>query len=399
MMAHSLKENPFLLRHSAISLYILILFWLAFGVYQESGMEYVDIIVYHGLFITVFYAALFFLSNKLDFSIHSKTISPAISDKYKYKAVKVLSLVCFTFIGFHFVKLGFVPAIKAIGNDSMLEIANIRRDITAESPLLTNYISSIILKGILPFILLYFAVKNNKLFFSITLLIGSFYCFGLMQKSFIIILVIPSLIYVSVKKKWLYVFTNVLVIVSVVISLGLIANQGDSPELKSKKPDGEEKVGVLDLVGGIKDRVLYVPGKVVANWFQLIPDEKPFLHGDGYNFLAKLRGREYTDYSVELYPIMYPEYAEVGYKGTVNTATFVYDYANFGLKGIMIGGVFLSLFMVVLENLFVHDQLLKFSLNLFPMVLLSSTALSTLLFSGGWFFLITLYILFLKKDY
>ena len=81
---------------------------------------------------------------------------------------------------------------------------------------------------------------------------------------------------------------------------------------------------------------------------------------------------------------MYPKHEKKVLKGNVNVASFMYEYANFGIYGLILSGAFLGLLFVSIEKIFVNNLTLKLAINLIPVLILSSQAITTLLFSGGW---------------
>ena len=95
---------------------------------------------------------------------------------------------------------------------------------------------------------------------------------------------------------------------------------------------------------------------------------------------------------------MYPKHAKKGLKGNVNVASFMYEYANFGVYGLILSGVFLGLLFVSIEKIFVNNITLKLAINLIPVLILSSQAITTLLFSGGWGLSILLYLFIIKPN-
>jgi len=238
----------------------------------------------------------------------------------------------------------------------------------------------------------------------------------LMQKSFIITLLLPALIYVIFNKKYLFTIKYIILIIGIIFSLSIIANP-DEEDIQSNTNIDEQEINQLDsnnvlientseeskfyklyrIYIGLKNRVIVVPGEIVSEWFEAVPSEKPFLNGLGYRFVAKLRGKEHVNYSDDLYPIIRPQYAERGLTGTVNTASFMYDYVNFGKIGLIISGFILSILFLFIESIFKSEFVFKLSLNLFHILILSSTALTTTLFSGGWFILIFLFFVFKKN--
>ena len=126
--------------------------------------------------------------------------------------------------------------------------------------------------------------------------------------------------------------------------------------------------------------------------------KKPFLKGKGYNAFCKITKQKYHDYNLELYPVIFPDYANQGIKGSVNSAHFMRGYSNFGNLGLFLSAIMLALMLSVLNIVFQSsNQTMKLCINLFPIFLLSSGSLSTILFSGGWGLLILLFWIF-KND-
>jgi hypothetical protein len=107
--------------------------------------------------------------------------------------------------------------------------------------------------------------------------------------------------------------------------------------------------------------------------------------------------RKYIDYSKELYPILKPNYAKKGLSGTVNVASFVREYSNFGYLGLFLGGAIIALVLVFIDKIFLGYENFYYSINLFPIFLFSSSSILTILFSGGWFVFILLFFIFCKS--
>ena len=165
-------------------------------------------------------------------------------------------------------------------------------------------------------------------------------------------------------------------------------------EAKNQKSNGKLKTILI----GLEKRILIVPGKTITGWFKHIPKDLPYQNGSGYRFAKFITKKEYSNYAKELYPLMYPTYAARGLQGNVNVASFMYDYANFGWKGFIISGISIGLLFVFIEWLFMDRFVLKLSINTIPVLLLSSQAITTALFSGGWGLMLLLYFLFRKKE-
>jgi archaellum biogenesis protein FlaJ (TadC family) len=73
-------------------------------------------------------------------------------------------------------------------------------------------------------------------------------------------------------------------------------------------------------------------------------------------------------------------------------------YSNFGNAGLIQSAIFLAVVFLVMNLLFKNTGIeMKLTLNLFPVFLLSSGSLTTILFSGGWCLVMVLYWLFKKE--
>jgi hypothetical protein len=144
-------------------------------------------------------------------------------------------------------------------------------------------------------------------------------------------------------------------------------------------------------------RLVLVPGEMVTIWYRFIPDKLPYLNGDGYRILANLKGHEYHEYVMELYPYAREKHAKLGFVGSLNVASFMYDYANFGYLGLFYSAIFLAICFICMQSFF-QNPMYRFSLNIFYVLMLSSSAISTLLFSGGWGLVLILFIL-LKEGF
>jgi hypothetical protein len=403
------KVKSFLISHTLVALYGLILVTLMYGSYQTSGDVHLKKIMIHAGSLLLFYI----IFTKLRSKIQGSKFNLQVLFGYltlPSSLPKWLTMISILQIVIHFVILRGSPAISALDLNDIGEVAELRRSITANSSLLLGYLSSINLKGIIPFLILYLLYKKEYKLYYLLLVLSSFYGFSLMQKSYIVSLLLPSLIYVTINLKWWYIIKHVSIIVTVIVGLVIISNPSNpsNPSNKSTpKIDGSSSeknvksdLPMVNILSGIKHRILVIPGEMVSEWFEHIPKNKPFLYGDGYRLLAKARGREFHKYSHELYPYIRPQYVAQGLTGSVNVASFMYDYANFGKYGLVLGGFLIAFLLSLIEFLFIADFKFKLCFNFFPVLILSSTALTTILFSGGWLFIIVMYFLFLhiKQD-
>jgi hypothetical protein len=401
-------------------LYTIVFVILMYGVSLTSGTKYLDELLVYYVSLLAFYLILKWVSIKTKLT---EWLSNLKLVKFDFKPLYLLVPVLL-FILIHLIIMGGSPTLKALSLDTWQEVSKLRESLGEGVHPLIGYGSSITLKAALPFLLLYFFVKDNKLWYWIIFVVGTFYVFSMMQKSFVVGFLFPTMVYAFLKKKYLYGLKHIVVMVLVVVGLSKIANPNVATEKADLITDNHEAIELVDtipvdtttveqnfeevvenadktpsrittLLYGLQRRVLIVPGKIVSAWFDHIPENKPFLNGNGYRVVAKLKGEEHRSYASELYPLINPKYAAQGFKGTVNSASFMYDYANFGLGGLVLSGFILALVFIFVESFYAGDFILKLSLNLYPLLFLTSTAITTLMFSGGWAFFILFYYLFL----
>jgi hypothetical protein len=394
--------------HTLAYIYAAVILLLAFGVYSETGGTHISKIAIYAATLYGCYILFHFLKLR-------KWLTKLFDnwkDKLAQKNTASLAYILFAYVILsiigHLIYVGGIPAIQAVMLEDNVEVAQLRRSITADAPKLLNYFASFNLRAFIPFLILFFFVKNKKFFYWAILLVGAFYAYSLMQKSYIICIIIPVLCYAIMQKKYWHTLIHVFIIGLVIFGQMKIANPQvvDDPTEIQLVEDSNDSIATSEvrkrgkvekLLYGLVNRIAYVPGRTVSHWFDIVPAEKPFLYGDGYRIVAKLKGSTYHNYFAELYPLMYPKYAARGLKGSVNTASFVVDYANFGRWGLIMSGVILSLFLIFIESLFQGDFSIKFSLNIYSILIISSTMLTTTLLTGGWFFILLMYLFLYNK--
>ena len=359
---------------------------ISYGMVVYSGFKHIHLLLIYFFTFTFFYffGKLIIPANKL--VSFDKSISTNILDKLSY----CFYFFIIGFILFHFYTIGYFPLIRSYYASDILETAKIRRDINVGLNPYISYGISFVIRSFIPFFLIYFfAIKKNKLFV-ILLVFSVIYCLGLMQKSYIAFICLPVILYSFVNKDWKRFLLFSFIPIIGFISLMILTN----PELRSKEIENTSSKASQSLAVGIYNRTLVVPGKVVAEWFELIPKKYPYLNGKGYHFIYP---NNYIDYSKILYEELFPQYVEKGLSGTVNTASFVYEYSNFGNWGLVLSALVLSILFLFIERLFLNYKSYLLIFNLLPIILLSSSALSSLLFSGGWVATLILFFVFKNK--
>jgi hypothetical protein len=391
---HLIRNRELMLIHCFFTSILLI------GLTDYSGTRYLHFVFsYLGSFLFVSWLLhRYFKTGNLKAPSHFK-----LNLNWEAKFQKLLLFSSFIFIGIHFASIGEIPIYECWQKTDILETARLRQSITEDGTTWINYGSSFLVKGFLPFILLMLLIQKDWFWFVLMLFVSLFYEINLLQKNYFLLLLSPVILYSLFQRKWIQ--AGVLSFLVVLGVYGLI--YASNPELRGIQPSKDNKTEIKlnpkdefksfqAGSSGIINRILIVPGKVVGLWFNNIPSKYPFLYGNGYSFVAKFRHVPLVEYSNDLYAELYPQYAADGLRGSVNTASFMYDYANFGFGGLLLSGVVMAFWLFLLQGLFPSVKIL-FILNLFPIVMLTSTSLLTLLFSGGWLLTVLLFLLFKRK--
>ena len=380
-------------KHIFFFVYLLVFGILLIGDTYSFGLKHTTLLL---LFFAPYVLSYWFLSRyklnlpkKIPYCINNELLLVFLSG-----SAIALIIVHLSIIGF--------PAFEGLAMDKISELAQLRKEIGGRSSWIWNYLSSFTIKALLPFLLLStFVLKKKKLYW-IVFFVAFIYSISLMQKSHVLSIFIPVLIYCIFEKKWLYVLKHISTIGAVILLLVVITNpqlRGGvndlNPELNKKQIEDSK---TTTIGSSLIKRTMITPGEIVGDWFEIIPNQKPYLNGNGYGFYSRLSGGKFQDYTKELYPIIYRENHEKGLSGTVNVAHFMRPYSNFGKTGLVLSGAFTAVFIILLNLLFQEAKIsVKIAINFFPLMLLSSGSLLTILFSGGWFLFIFLYFLFQKE--
>lgn len=385
-------------KHLLLVIYSLVFLLLLYGVIQASGWQYVpNLLLYFSAFIA-FYVAILVLNGKLGFSRKQFGWPQIIGNQLKVEYLAVASLLG---IAIHFIFLGNIPTWDAYKALKLSEVVIIRRNITENMPIWVNYMMSWNLKSLIPFTLAILFIRKDHKWFWIFFPIAVIYAFLMMQKSFILVILMPLGILAFITKRWGYLIMSGIIALTVVVTLFYVQNvtlRGGFNDIRLEYEKEPSPSGLVDrLFGGLLKRVSVVPGKTVAKWFEFIPNEKPYLYGNGYKAVSKLTGGEYHDYARELYPYIYKENAKHGLVGSVNVASFMRGYANFGLPGLVLAAFLLAIVLLFIESIYAGFDVFKFTFNAFPVLMLSSTSLETNLASGGWLLTTGLFLLFRDK--
>jgi hypothetical protein len=400
--------------HILLTLYSFVFFVLLIGVYSHSEFKYFPLLA---IFIGTLFTSYFLLNNYLSsfFTKLSDKVSLNINFFPLLNIIVFFSIIGFIFL--HYIYMDGVPLFKALVTLDHLEVSRIRNEVTTNCPKWINYLASFYIKAIIPFYLFYFFHQKKYTLFTILFLVSGFYTLSLLQKSYIVTIILPLFIFFLLSKKWLFSILSTTFIVCSVLFLTRVANPHLNNEASSKvnkqeiidtsqtvnqhlssveqPPKNEHQV--VTMAKSLIDRVFIIPGEIVSIWFSYIPEKLPYLNGCGYRFLTPVLNCEHIKYPEVIYDLEFPEYAKLGVKGTLVTSTFMHDYANFGVIGLFISGIILSFVFFLIKMLFTNNFKLLLVFNLTPVLLLSSSALSTLLLSHGWMLSVALFVIYSKQ--
>ena len=379
-----------LVKHYHLSVIVFVCMWLSLGLIWTSGFAHIDkaLIAFASIFGS------YFLLSKYSGNLSSnlKSLDFTVAKSW----LTYLYISCLLLVSVDLVYMGELPGFKAFNIDNAETIRALRQSIHENAPKWLIYLSGFNLKALIPFALLSSLITKNKTWYFILLIIGVVYAFGMMQKSFVFSVLFPCMIFSFLQKKWGYLIKYVFIILFCTFGTTALASKAPAPSPNQEKVEQPALPLWLRIPIGIADRTIIRPGEVMGKWFEVIPKDKPYLYGDGYKIIAKIKGNEFHTYTTELYPILYPKYHERGLTGSVNCASFVREYSNFGYLGLVLGGILVGFVVFITHIYFGEDRILSISLNIFPLLMVSSKSLMTILFSGGWGLTLLLLVLFKK---
>jgi oligosaccharide repeat unit polymerase len=144
-------------------------------------------------------------------------------------------------------------------------------------------------------------------------------------------------------------------------------------------------IGLLDAVSGIFRRLFYVPAHVLYYYFEIFPDQVGYLYGRSIGKLAWLMGWEHFNTANYVYRYLFPSGAESG----LSNAAFIGNLnADFGLPGVLIGGLVVGFLMQAIQIFILRRRktilnLVVYTFLIFAFWLLNQTALPIVLLSNG----------------
>ena len=424
LFERKLPVNSVQQRYVCLSLlYVLVMVWIGWGIYATSGSTHLYMMLI--LFFSFFAASIacYFAFSTRFFSGYLKRTEAVQSVALSNQILVGLCLIGGGGILLHWYLLGGLPILSAFRTVNHTEAGMIRQHIM-DAPLGVIYLSSLLVKALIPVALIVLLKGNKRPVLTAVIIFSCWiYALSLMQKSYPIVVLGPAGLWCLLSRRFVSaagLFS--LMLVGVVIgtlaanpeirpnlgSLGLgsrtsvdrTVQPADTPP-KEVAPATAPPIGEIakDVSTGLSSRVLELPGEVVSKWFSAIPRDLPFEYGCGYRFLAPLLKCQFVDNALLLYKFYYVDLYNRGYRGSMNAAHFAEEYANFGAYGLVLSGVLASLVIALGTVAFARaDFAATLALNMPFVLVLGSTALHTTLVSGGWLLVMVLAFLLFHPD-
>jgi oligosaccharide repeat unit polymerase len=148
----------------------------------------------------------------------------------------------------------------------------------------------------------------------------------------------------------------------------------------------------FNLLSVLARRLFYVPSMVLYYYYEIFPDQINYLYGRSMRNLAWLMGKEYFNPANYVYQYIFPMRLK---SGLANAAFIGNLNADFGIYGVLTGGVFAGFLMQSIQIYLLRKEktvlnIAAYSFLLFAFWLLNSTALPTVILSNGVIFVLFL---------
>jgi hypothetical protein len=392
--------------HSLFFIYSATLAWLLLSClyFASSAQIEVDFVKPLLLFSTVFVLLYALLTKSLGRSseiLESRTYP--LPERAAHLLIAVLFIGFSTIAVMHLSTLGYLPIIEAYQSTNDYEIARIRQQSYYNLAVWQRYASDYAIKGIGPILLVLAAQYRSRLFYP-ALVVGLIYTISLFVKANPVYLLLPlAMFFMLSGKGWRAVGVVMLMIVSVGLNwtsssppvrddvMALLRTQDQHPRDLAKVPTAssmELNFPGSTVLASVHERLIIVPAQVTAQWYLYYVDPEQREKGCGYRVVARVIGCEYQHIPTKLHTLYYPDLVKMqGLTGSLNSGSYIHDFANFGYVGVLIGAIVFALLFTVLR-LFCGTSPALLSLSLMPVLSLPEMPISTVLNSGGWLLII-----------
>lgn len=401
-------------KHANLIIFLILFIVHASSVTYVSNNKYIDYTFLYGLCVI----ATYFLGQRIA-TKHARLLLISARDRLSHiPAEPLLTAVDIFVIVFpigYFAFAGWVPVWKMIYGTDYYANSGLRHEFYGQLPATLRYAGEYMLRGVAPFWLLYSYMTGRRLF-PLVFASCALFALCLVTKAYIVIVMLPILIYQVIKLRFKSAIITTLAVATVLFANVVLPEKSlvapvkaSSASLSSASPSieatpSEEATpsdylrgwhqGTAEVLDALIHRVFYGNGLTVTQWMDTYTLELPLEKGCGYRWIAPLISCDFISLPHKIWLKYYPELEAKGLSGTVSVANYIYAYANFGAFGIVASGIAMGLLIVFL-SVAITSATASIALNTSFLALSFETPLSILLNSGGWGIVILLAAFFL----
>jgi len=408
-------------RHRVFAVYLLSLLYLALSafIYAQLADRSIDHVL-HVLSvaagtIVVYGCALMLLEQMCPSWTADLPVQPARTMTPGIRTLLILMVGLYGIIVFgHFLMLGNIPLLEALSDDTDLGVSIVRQQGYFGLPGFMRYASDYSVKALGPALLLSTYYFRSRLFWAV-LAIGVIYSLGLFARILPIILFLPLLVYLVMLRRWLHL-AGAMAMLVLVLGLATILSSVtlresfivlaeeylDAPTSVEKMPKPRDLRGHdgdwrrTSAVYALYERAMVVPGQVIYQWFDYYDEPERRENGCGYRLLAAHIGCRYVPVPSKLYVAFYPENYEQGMRGSLNSASFMTEFANFGTRGFLLSALLAGCLFAAIRVIY-RNHPLALPMNLPLIIAAMESSIVTALNSGaGWLVMTAIFFLFFR---
>lgn len=419
------RDRTILSRHRVFAVYLLSILWLAagaltFAVAANRPFDNAERVLALAAGVSLTYVLAWWIISRVTpaWAASVKGTESGPPGLVRRAALAALTFVYLAVIVTHFTMLGYIPILEALGSGSDVAVSVVRQKGYFDLPLYMRYASDYSVKALGPALLLLTYHFRSRLFW-LVLVAGIIYVTGMFARILPVIFFLPLLVYQLTQRRWLHLVISFVLMFGLVMSLTAVSSvalresvaasvegmsaDGDevappppsAPVIMPTAPDDWRRTSILY---ALYERMLIVPGQVMDQWFHYYSEPGMRENGCGYRLLAPLLECEYVHVPTKLYTAYYRENVEQGMRGSLNAASFMTEYANFGPFGFVLSALFGGLLFAV-AMLIYRDHPLALPMNVPLIVSAMESNLFTAVNSGaGWLVMTLIFIFFFRSS-
>jgi oligosaccharide repeat unit polymerase len=268
-----------------------------------------------------------------------------------YTRFKILILVAIGFTALYMKEVDTIPLFYLIKNPGeYLQLALLREDSFKLLDSRFFYFYYLLRQFLYPFLIMvslgfYLRTRQKKWLavFVLSLVLGLFYNSLTLAKAPVAFIVLLVGIFIYLYRGGILNPKVIAVVLVLVLAFPFAVILGVS----------SEDVGAQMAVSGIGYRLFYLPAEIVYYYYEVFPNQVPYLHGRSINKLATLLGLPYFDTTSYVGHYGYP----IGLETVNANGAFIADLnADFGLWGVLLGGLLAGYLMQAMHIYLVRSR-------------------------------------------